>query len=83
MKAGDTDAVKISKELWGKMNPSYDASATRMMSAAQEAMEMVYDPANLDGIHTIKASQRNNRQKNDFTDYVEANARYAQMMKKQ
>jgi hypothetical protein len=46
-------------------------------------MEMVYDPANLDGIHTIKASQRNNRRKNDFTDYVEANARYAQMMKKQ
>ena len=45
-------------------------------------MEMVYDPANLDGIHTIKASQRNNRRKNDFTEYVEANARYSQMMAK-
>ena len=38
MKASDTDAVKISKELWGKMNPSYDSSATRMMSAAQESV---------------------------------------------
>ena len=75
--------MKISKELWGKMNPSFDASATKMMSAQQESMEMVYDPENLDGIHMIKASQRNNRRKNDFTDYVEANARYAQMMKKQ
>lgn len=38
LKASDTDAVKISKELWGKMNPSYDSSATRMMSAAQESV---------------------------------------------
>lgn len=49
---------------------------------AVRQMEMVYDPANLDGIHTIKASQRNNRRKNDFTEYVEANARYSQMMAK-
>ena len=34
--------MKISKELWGKMNPSFDASATKMMSAQQESMEMVY-----------------------------------------
>jgi len=38
LKASDTDAVKISKELWGKMIPSYDSSATRMMSSAQESV---------------------------------------------
>jgi hypothetical protein len=87
-----------------------------MASNAQEAMDAVYDPENLDGIHTIKVSKRNNRRKNEyaassfclppllepsvrlasnpvvfspaqhanevlcsFTEYVEANARYAQM----
>lgn len=42
LKASDTDAVKISKELWGKMNPSYDSSATRMMSAAQESVSSLH-----------------------------------------
>ena len=44
LKASDTDAVKISKELWGKMNPSYDSSATRMMSAAQESVSSLRIP---------------------------------------
>lgn len=82
LRANDTDAIKISKELWSKMNPTYDAGASRGMSTSQEAMEAVFDPDNIDGIHTIKASKRNNRRRNDFTDYVEANARYANLAKK-
>ena len=71
----------ISKELWSKINPTYDAGASRIQSTAQEAMEDVFDPENIDGIHTIKASKRNNRQRNDFTDYVEANARMVNLSK--
>lgn len=58
LRAGDTDALKLSKELWGNSNPSYDQQS-QIVSSNREAMESVYDPANLDGVHTIKGEWRN------------------------
>lgn len=74
------DAHQRHQAFWPPCLQPLPHSPSRCCAVRQ--MEMVYDPANLDGIHTIKASQRNNRRKNDFTEYVEANARYSQMMAK-
>ena len=79
LRENDTAAIKLSQNVWGNCNAAFDSSSTLGMSSAQAAMQDVYDPDNLDGIHTIRGSKRNNRKKNDFTEYVEANARYAQM----
>jgi len=68
-------ANELGKNMWTKCNPGYVAGSMNTMSQAK--MDFQYDPSEIEPV-----DKKNFRRRDTFTNYVEAAAKYSNIMKK-